>query len=104
MLPYAPTFQACCTCLGTLLLDRGERETNRTEGRAAVEDFQAFVDAGITTFDTADIYGELRQCRQPQCNLTQPATRPLFLHASLHLPTPTLNHPPTPTCHTGAAE
>lgn len=35
----------------------GDRATNRTSGNAAVEDFQAFVDAGITTFDTADIYG-----------------------------------------------
>jgi aryl-alcohol dehydrogenase-like predicted oxidoreductase len=35
----------------------GDRASDRTSGNAAVEDFQAFVDAGITTFDTADIYG-----------------------------------------------
>lgn len=35
----------------------GERASDRTSGAAAVDDFQAFVDAGITTFDTADIYG-----------------------------------------------
>eukprot|EP00798_Chlamydomonas_sp_ICE-L_P007144 gene7145-251_t len=31
--------------------------TNRTSGSAALEDFDAFVRAGITTWDTADIYG-----------------------------------------------
>lgn len=36
---------------------RGERASDRTSGDAAVQDFQKFVDAGITTFDTADIYG-----------------------------------------------
>ncbi|GAQ82385.1 oxidoreductase [Klebsormidium nitens] len=36
---------------------RGDRSTDRTTGKAAVEDFQPFVNAGITTFDTADIYG-----------------------------------------------
>lgn len=35
----------------------GERATDRTSGQAAIDDFQAFVAAGITTFDTADIYG-----------------------------------------------
>jgi aryl-alcohol dehydrogenase-like predicted oxidoreductase len=35
----------------------GEHETDRTSGNAAVEDFQKFAAAGITTFDTADIYG-----------------------------------------------
>lgn len=30
---------------------------DHTSGNAAVQDFQPFVDAGITTFDTADIYG-----------------------------------------------
>jgi aryl-alcohol dehydrogenase-like predicted oxidoreductase len=35
----------------------GDRATDRTSGKAAVQDFQKFVDAGITTFDTADIYG-----------------------------------------------
>ncbi|CAL8466033.1 g5569 [Coccomyxa elongata] len=35
----------------------GERESDRTSGKAAVEDFKPFVQAGITTFDTADIYG-----------------------------------------------
>ena len=39
-----PTFQASC---------RGDRESDRTAGQAAVQDFQPFVDAGITTFDTA---------------------------------------------------
>eukprot|EP00898_Chlorokybus_atmophyticus_P004752 jgi/Chlat1/5278/Chrsp35S05238 len=36
---------------------RGERDTDRTAGREAVQDFEKFVEAGITTFDTADIYG-----------------------------------------------
>ena len=35
----------------------GDRATDRTSGKEAVQDFQKFVDAGITTFDTADIYG-----------------------------------------------
>ncbi|GAB4813776.1 hypothetical protein N2152v2_000822 [Parachlorella kessleri] len=35
----------------------GEPETDRTLGPAAVEDFPPFVEAGITTFDTADHYG-----------------------------------------------
>jgi len=35
----------------------GDRATDRTSGKAAVQDFQQFVQAGITTFDTADIYG-----------------------------------------------
>jgi aryl-alcohol dehydrogenase-like predicted oxidoreductase len=35
----------------------GDKATDRTSGKAAVSDFQAFVDAGITTYDTADIYG-----------------------------------------------
>lgn len=35
----------------------GDRATDRTSGKAAVQDFQKFVEAGITTFDTADIYG-----------------------------------------------
>lgn len=39
----------------------GDRSTDRTSGNAAVQDFQAFVDAGITTFDTADIYGPSEQ-------------------------------------------
>lgn len=36
---------------------RGDRDSDRTTGGAAVDDFQQFVDAGITTLDTADIYG-----------------------------------------------
>lgn len=36
---------------------RGDRGDDRTTGTAAVADFDAFVRAGITTFDTADIYG-----------------------------------------------
>jgi len=35
----------------------GDRASDRTIGKFAVDDFQSFVDAGITTFDTADIYG-----------------------------------------------
>ncbi|KAL4429190.1 hypothetical protein ABPG77_010169 [Micractinium sp. CCAP 211/92] len=35
----------------------GDRATDRTSGQAAIDDFSAFVAAGITTFDTADIYG-----------------------------------------------
>jgi aryl-alcohol dehydrogenase-like predicted oxidoreductase len=36
---------------------RGERLSDRTTGSQAVSDFDAFVSAGVTTFDTADIYG-----------------------------------------------
>ncbi|KXZ55536.1 hypothetical protein GPECTOR_2g1085 [Gonium pectorale] len=36
---------------------RGERESDRTGGQAAVEDFEKFAAAGITTFDAADHYG-----------------------------------------------
>ena len=36
---------------------RGDRASDRTNGKSAVKDFEAFVEAGITTFDTADIYG-----------------------------------------------
>ena len=36
---------------------RGERETDRTGGDAAVADFAAFRAAGITTLDVADHYG-----------------------------------------------
>lgn len=32
---------------------RGQRDSDRTTGAAAVADFQPFVDAGVTTFDTA---------------------------------------------------
>ncbi|PNW72043.1 hypothetical protein CHLRE_16g684750v5 [Chlamydomonas reinhardtii] len=36
---------------------KGSRETDRTSGLAAVEDFGKFVAAGVTTFDAADHYG-----------------------------------------------
>lgn len=36
---------------------RGDSSTDRTYGADAVYDFKKFVDGGITTFDTADIYG-----------------------------------------------
>lgn len=36
---------------------RGEKASDRTAGVAAVEDIQAFVDAGIDTLDCADHYG-----------------------------------------------
>eukprot|EP00897_Mesotaenium_endlicherianum_P000044 jgi/Mesen1/1003/ME000120S00161 len=36
---------------------RGDAESDRTAGRAAVEDLGAFANAGITSFDTADHYG-----------------------------------------------
>eukprot|EP01023_Acetabularia_acetabulum_P047361 TRINITY_DN4989_c0_g1_i3.p1 TRINITY_DN4989_c0_g1~~TRINITY_DN4989_c0_g1_i3.p1 ORF type:complete len:407 (-),score=69.16 TRINITY_DN4989_c0_g1_i3:217-1437(-) len=36
---------------------KGDRETDRTEGKKAVQDFVKFEQAGISTFDTADIYG-----------------------------------------------
>jgi aryl-alcohol dehydrogenase-like predicted oxidoreductase len=36
---------------------RGDKVDDRTAGAAALQDFDAFVQAGITTFDTADIYG-----------------------------------------------
>lgn len=32
---------------------RGDKDSDRTGGQAAVQDFQPFVAAGITTFDTA---------------------------------------------------
>jgi hypothetical protein len=35
----------------------GDKATDRTSGQAAIDDFVKFVGAGITTFDTADIYG-----------------------------------------------
>ncbi|GIL79723.1 hypothetical protein Vretimale_12369 [Volvox reticuliferus] len=36
---------------------RGERQSDRTSGQAAIEDFGKFTAAGITTFDAADHYG-----------------------------------------------
>ncbi|KAG2435732.1 hypothetical protein HXX76_006929 [Chlamydomonas incerta] len=36
---------------------KGAKETDRTGGQAAVEDFGKFVAAGVTTFDAADHYG-----------------------------------------------
>eukprot|EP00191_Tetraselmis_sp_GSL018_P004856 CAMPEP_0177606280 /NCGR_PEP_ID=MMETSP0419_2-20121207/17213_1 /TAXON_ID=582737 /ORGANISM="Tetraselmis sp., Strain GSL018" /LENGTH=402 /DNA_ID=CAMNT_0019100611 /DNA_START=23 /DNA_END=1228 /DNA_ORIENTATION=+ len=36
---------------------RGDKASDRTQGQDAVTDFAAFADAGITTLDTADIYG-----------------------------------------------
>ena len=36
---------------------KGDRGDDRTAGKQAIADFKAFVDAGVTTFDTADIYG-----------------------------------------------
>jgi len=36
---------------------KGDPATDRTSGKAAVEDFDAFVNAGVTTFDAADHYG-----------------------------------------------
>ena len=36
---------------------KGDRKDDRTAGKAAIADFATFVNAGITTFDTADIYG-----------------------------------------------
>jgi len=36
---------------------RGDGETDRTVGRAALEDFEAFYNAGITSWDCADHYG-----------------------------------------------
>jgi aryl-alcohol dehydrogenase-like predicted oxidoreductase len=35
----------------------GERASDRTSGQPAIDDFAPFVSVGITTFDTADIYG-----------------------------------------------
>ena len=35
----------------------GDKSSDRTSGQAAVDDIGRFVDAGITTLDTADIYG-----------------------------------------------
>lgn len=36
---------------------KGTSSDDRTAGSKAVADFEAFVQSGITTFDTADIYG-----------------------------------------------
>ena len=36
---------------------RGDARSDRTQGQKAVEDFGAFERAGVTAFDTADIYG-----------------------------------------------
>lgn len=36
---------------------RGDKNSDRTGGRGAIEDFRSFIEAGINTFDTADIYG-----------------------------------------------
>lgn len=36
---------------------RGESVTDRTTGKEAIQDIHTFVNAGITTLDTADIYG-----------------------------------------------
>jgi aryl-alcohol dehydrogenase-like predicted oxidoreductase len=36
---------------------RGSSDDDRTLGSKAIADFDAFVNCGITTFDTADIYG-----------------------------------------------
>lgn len=36
---------------------KGEKTTDRTGGAAAVEDFDRFVSAGVTTLDAADHYG-----------------------------------------------
>lgn len=35
----------------------GDKGSDRTGGREAVDDFERFEEAGIHTFDTADIYG-----------------------------------------------
>ena len=40
---------------------KGDRTSDRTTGREAESDFGAFVDVGVTTFDTADIYGPSEQ-------------------------------------------
>ncbi len=37
---------------------RGDAASDRTQGQKAVEDFGAFERAGVTAFDTADIYGK----------------------------------------------
>ncbi len=43
----------------------GDKQSDRTSGRAAVEDFQPFVDAGITTFDAAgEVGAEVKSCHQ----------------------------------------
>ena len=36
---------------------RGDSATDRTSGKSAIEDFSAFYDAGITSWDCADHYG-----------------------------------------------
>lgn len=37
---------------------KGDKATDRTAGRDAIADFGAFRDAGITSFDMADHYGD----------------------------------------------
>ena len=45
-------------CIDLKISCRGDKDSDRTSGQAAVQDFQPFVDAGITTFDTAgDLQG-----------------------------------------------
>ncbi|CAG9464603.1 unnamed protein product [Pedinophyceae sp. YPF-701] len=53
-LPVSRIVKGCWQLSGA---HRGDRATDRTTGAAAVEDFGAYERAGITAFDTADIYG-----------------------------------------------
>jgi diketogulonate reductase-like aldo/keto reductase len=52
--PLPPGPQGCWQLSGG---HKGESKSDRTSGQAAVEDFAAYVAAGVTSFDTADIYG-----------------------------------------------
>lgn len=38
-------------------LSQGEKNSDRTSGKSAIADFAKFAEAGITSIDTADIYG-----------------------------------------------
>ncbi|KAF8072566.1 UKL1 [Scenedesmus sp. PABB004] len=58
--PAAPDLRVSRVIKGCWQLSgghRGERDTDRTGGKAAVDDFTAFDQAGITTWDAADHYG-----------------------------------------------
>jgi len=59
-LPLQTTIQVSRVVKGCWQLSgghKGDRKTDRTAGSAAVNDFSRFVSSGVTTFDTADIYG-----------------------------------------------
>lgn len=52
--PIAQVIKGCWQLSGG---HKGDSATDRTGGAAALEDFQTFFNAGITTWDAADHYG-----------------------------------------------